>query len=249
MSDLIQILGGIYQIQNTANGKRYVGSAVNLAQRERNHWSSLRRGDHGNRHLQNAWNKYGEDKFEFKVVGRCAPERLIELEQEVIDHLKPEYNMCLVAGSKLGTKHTEETRVKIGNGNSGKKRTPEQRANMSRAGKGRRWSPAQRINSMGRIVSSKTRAKLSIASAGRTLSSEWRAKISASNKGRKASPETRAKISAAGNGRRHSLKTRAKMSTSHKREFNKGPHVLWHVNRGIINPNCMFCGPTAHKEK
>ena len=61
-------LSGIYKIANLVNGKRYIGGSVNLKHRLVCHKSGLRRGRHKNPHLQNAWNKYGEENFEFKII-------------------------------------------------------------------------------------------------------------------------------------------------------------------------------------
>jgi group I intron endonuclease len=65
---------GIYKIINVLNNKFYVGSAVDFKRRKRRHWWMLRRGDHANKHLQAAWNKYGEKAFTFVVVEE-HPER------------------------------------------------------------------------------------------------------------------------------------------------------------------------------
>ena len=43
---------GIYEILNTVNGKRYIGSAVNLAKRWKEHRTGLNRKDHANQILQ-----------------------------------------------------------------------------------------------------------------------------------------------------------------------------------------------------
>jgi group I intron endonuclease len=59
---------GIYKIINVINNKFYVGSAVDFRRRKRIHWWKLRRGDHVNKHLQAAWNKYGEKSFTFVIV-------------------------------------------------------------------------------------------------------------------------------------------------------------------------------------
>lgn len=59
---------GIYKIINVVNNKFYVGSAVDFKRRKRIHWWKLRRGDHVNKHLQSAWNKYGEKAFTFVIV-------------------------------------------------------------------------------------------------------------------------------------------------------------------------------------
>jgi group I intron endonuclease len=60
---------GVYKITNTVDGKVYIGSTTtNADYRWSTHRSALRTGKHYNRHLQNAWNKYGESAFTFEVV-------------------------------------------------------------------------------------------------------------------------------------------------------------------------------------
>lgn len=58
----------IYAIVHIASGKRYVGSTVDRKSRRAHHWSALRGNRHHCPHLQNAWNKYGEDAFEFRIL-------------------------------------------------------------------------------------------------------------------------------------------------------------------------------------
>jgi DNA-directed RNA polymerase specialized sigma24 family protein len=65
---------------------------------------------HGNRHLQNSWNKYGPDAFEFSTLLYCAPEDLIASEQRLIDTLNPDYNLMRVGD--VGWVHSEETKAK-----------------------------------------------------------------------------------------------------------------------------------------
>ena len=135
---------GIYKITNTHNGHRYVGSAVSLTHRWYVHRYRLRRGTHGNPHLQAAWNKYGELAFEFHVIGTCPPEDLLRMEQHLLDDLQPEYNICLTAGSTLGRTLSPETRSRMSAEQKGKKRAPyslEARANMSAAQKGKKKAP------------------------------------------------------------------------------------------------------------
>lgn len=60
---------GVYKITNTVDGKVYIGSsAVDIDCRWSTHRALLRTGKHYNRHLQRAWNKYGESVFTFEVV-------------------------------------------------------------------------------------------------------------------------------------------------------------------------------------
>lgn len=58
----------IYAIVNKLNGKRYVGSSISIDERWRDHRKHLRENRHHCRHLQNAWNKYGEGSFEFVIL-------------------------------------------------------------------------------------------------------------------------------------------------------------------------------------
>src|SRR6185312_1218021 len=78
---------GVYQIKNLVNGKRYVGSASkSLSDRGEYHFWQLRTDSHYNKHLQNAWNKYGEESFVFEEIEYCSPEMCVPREQCWIDY-------------------------------------------------------------------------------------------------------------------------------------------------------------------
>lgn len=55
-------------IRNKVNGKKYIGQSVDIEKRFYEHKRTLRKNKHNNEHLQRAWNKYGESKFEFKII-------------------------------------------------------------------------------------------------------------------------------------------------------------------------------------
>lgn len=60
---------GIYQILNKQNLKCYIGSTRrNFHDRFKDHKRSLKKNKHHSKHLQAAWNKYGEEVFEFNVL-------------------------------------------------------------------------------------------------------------------------------------------------------------------------------------
>lgn len=69
---------GIYIIKNIETCQEYLGSTVNLYQRLHQHEYELMRGIHCNTHLQNSWNKYGKDCFEWSI----------EFEYNAIDEVK-----------------------------------------------------------------------------------------------------------------------------------------------------------------
>lgn len=119
---------GIYQITNKVNGNCYIGSSVDLQRRRRQHFNNLANGTHVNSHLQNAYNKYGNDSLEFEIIefidiNDDIKETLLEREQFWIDTVNPEYNILPVAGSNLGFKHSEETKLKISNSTKGVKKS------------------------------------------------------------------------------------------------------------------------------
>lgn len=205
---------GIYEIVNTANGKRYVGSAVNFSRRWRDHTRRLGEGTHHTPTLLASWRKYGAAAFEFRKVLICAKEHLVLYEQIVMDAMKPEYNIRPQARSNLGVKYSGEARAKISaalKGNKcalGWKRTPEQRVKDA-AGKLGKPSPM-----LGRKHSPDARKKISDAHCGKKFSDETKAKMSAAKL--KMSPETRTKMSIAQMGKKRSPESLAKRAATIK---------------------------------
>lgn len=169
---------GIYEILNTVNGKRYIGHARKFSKRWKEHVGRLTKGKHHSRHLQAAWDKYGEAAFKFRIILTCAPtkEMLLFYEQQLIDKAQPEYNIARIAGSTLGTKRTPEfcaaisERMRGHHYGKGYKRTPEQCENISKS------------------------------QTGKVLSPEHKAAISKGGRGIKKSPETRERMSRAQKG-------------------------------------------------
>src|SRR5262245_27641183 len=88
----------IYAIENHETGSLYIGSTTAFYRRKTEHLWMLRRQQHTSRHLQNAWDKYGEESFSFYVLEPCDPSELLIREQSYLDTFKPEYNICLIAG-------------------------------------------------------------------------------------------------------------------------------------------------------
>jgi group I intron endonuclease len=181
------VITGIYQITNLRNGKSYVGSAVRFNSRWRLHKTQLSQGKHHSVVMQRAWDKYGETAFEFKRLLVCAKEDLLWFEQRAIDVLKPAYNICKVAGSVLGYRHTEEAKKEAAEratGNThrrGRKEPAEVCARISAGRKGK---------GLGRVFTEETKEKIAAAQRGRTLTEEQKENLRRINTGRKQSPET-----------------------------------------------------------
>ena len=168
---------GIYIIKNHINGKFYSGSAVDIEKRIYEHVWALRNGRHCNIHLQRAWDKNKEEVFSFEKYLICKKEDLIFNEQLTIDASiirygrKNIYNISPTAGSSLGRKHSEATKIKIGltskgrwtgkhhteetkrkirlnniGKNKGKRASPEARKKMSEARRGKKFSKKWKLN-------------------------------------------------------------------------------------------------------
>lgn len=103
---------GIYCIENTKNKKVYIGSSKNIYQRLLKHFALLRHNKHQNGHLQNAWNKYGEDVFRWYVLEFCSEDKLTKTEQLCIDLFGAEYNITRIVERNI---LSEESRTKQGN--------------------------------------------------------------------------------------------------------------------------------------
>lgn len=93
----------IYWIKNTQNGKFYVGSTYQRYVRWKTHKKKLRSGKHHCHHLQAAWNKYGEDAFEFKVIERVSDVSMLQQAEDrwLAEHVGKDhcYNHGLRSGA------------------------------------------------------------------------------------------------------------------------------------------------------
>lgn len=104
---------GIYKITNTVNGKFYVGQTMNGFDTR---WNPLKNNTHHNKHLQAAYNKYGEEAFTFEVILHCPPEReTLNFWEELFlrDHWNKDYCYNLREGGGNRGRHTETTKRKL----------------------------------------------------------------------------------------------------------------------------------------
>lgn len=193
-------VSGIYVLENKVDGKKYIGSSNDIARRKKEHYYDLRHSQHINPHLQNAWNKYGEENFMFKLIDYPINNETLLLEREdswmiKYNSLNKKYGYNLKTAARQIP--TEETKRK-----------------MSLAGKGR-------------IMSAETKKKLSLAKKGKKLSPKLKELackqlVHGFGKdnpfyGKKHTEETKKKLSILNKGRKHTEETIKKMSESSKR--------------------------------
>lgn len=132
---------GIYGITNKINGRTYVGqTGENFQRRYWHHQWKLRNNCHDNSHLQAAWNKYGEENFEYFIIEVVDDKsKLNDLEIAYIANYKSidkSYNMALGGVGKRGVPMSEKSKQIVGQKNRehmlGSKLSQETRDKMSR---------------------------------------------------------------------------------------------------------------------
>lgn len=181
-------MGYIYKIINKIDGKCYIGQTYNsLEERWRHH-----KGNSSNcRYLKRAFNKYGIENFEMKLICICFDEDLNKYESQYIISC----NSLVPSGYNLrqggnGAKQNEETKQKIGEtlregyssgrivnikkGKKGKPHTEETKLKLSKALTGRKIeNPVY-----GKICSEECKKKISDIAKQRIINEETRKKIS-----------------------------------------------------------------------
>lgn len=211
---------GIYTITNKVNGKIYVGFTNNFISRKQTHFANLRHNSHDNNYLQNAWNKYGEEAFEFEILEECSEEYLASQEHywaTILNVNDREYGYNRMYTHPYGrTNHSEETKEKISESKRGKKKKPnsytwkhkpESIEKMRNAKLGKKTVPCseERKRKISESNKGKKRPKtqehiekIALCLRGRkrpNFSDEWKSRLSISATGRKHTDETKRKIS------------------------------------------------------
>ena len=120
-------VSGIYQIRNIVDNKIYVGSAIDIDKRWRQHKSNLKLTKHHSIHLQRAWILYGEEHFSFEIIEYVSDKDILLIrEQYWIDKTQSYvanygYNINQKAHSRIGVKATQETKDKLSLSHIGQK--------------------------------------------------------------------------------------------------------------------------------
>jgi group I intron endonuclease len=162
---------GIYKITCVPNGKIYIGSSVDVHRRWGLHRTHLNTGNHNNKYLLRAFEKYGKESFVWEIIEECSEDILWEREQHYLDTLQPfnekGYNSARVVKAPMtGRKHTLEDRQK-----------------MSRVQKARNykhteeWKLANSLRNKGKKRSLEASAKTAAKLKGRKFTEEHKAKI------------------------------------------------------------------------
>lgn len=106
--------------------------------------------------------KYGYANFQLDIIEYVSKEKAIEIEQYYMDLLNPQYNLLKVAGSWLGYKHSEETKLKMSESRRGKIMTDETKLKMSESQRGEKNPMYGKANKtfLGRTHNEQSRRKM-----------------------------------------------------------------------------------------
>ncbi len=208
---LIQGLNkGVYRWVNKVNGKVYVGSATKTLQKRHDRYvKDFAKGRCHNRHLLQAWQKYGgRDAFRFEVLEVCETNEECLIREtwwiahyDSTDHDKG-YNVCKQGKNQAGAKRTDETKALMSKkakvrgmpkeaheaawkATKGKPKTTEHKAKT----KATHWTK--------RPDAEEIKARIAAKNSLNSPTQEQRDQISATLKGRKQSEESKAKKKAA----------------------------------------------------
>lgn len=132
---------GVYQIYNTKTNKRYIGSSLCVSRRWTQHLHLLRNGKHHSKHLQSAWNKYGEESFVFECLEYCNPEQMLQLEHKyIVDYnaTNREFGYNITEDVEHVAVLSKEDRQRISKSLIGRKWTEEQRKKFIETRTGKR---------------------------------------------------------------------------------------------------------------
>ena len=103
--------GYIYAITNKVNGKQYIGSTIRPVQyRWSAHFGLLRRKKHHSYKLQSAWDTYGEENFERKLLIVCKRSDMLYYESKLIEQAS--YNIAQDP-SRKGIENRWKNHVKV----------------------------------------------------------------------------------------------------------------------------------------
>ncbi|MDS7057081.1 NUMOD3 domain-containing DNA-binding protein [Klebsiella pneumoniae] len=144
-----RLFGSIYKVENTINGKIYIGqTTMRLVDRKKVHIYDARHHK-SNSPLHEELRKYGRENFSWKIIDEAKDRQELNAKEiywiSHYDSIVKGYNVTsggygMAKGEEswwFGKNHTEETKNKIGSANKGFSHTDESKKKMSQSRKGK----------------------------------------------------------------------------------------------------------------
>lgn len=181
---------GIYAITNLVNGKMIIGQSADIYRRWKDYRVALRGHRYKNIHLQRAWDKYGENNFQFHILILCSIDNLDGEEIRLIKKYgttNPDFGYNIESGGNRSPM-TEETRRKLSKANIGKIISAETRRKISNANKGQKRSFEFKQKMREMKVGNKN------PNFGKPHSEEHKKKLSCAQKGKPKSEDTKLRM-------------------------------------------------------
>lgn len=138
----VKIISGVYAIVHTASGRIYVGSSINLKRRKKEQLASLRHNKNRNKRLQSAWNEFGEQAFEWRLLESILDTSILrQAEQKWMDKYRSYeaqhgFNQSPNSESNLGYKMPPEVGAATSRRLRGHKPSPETCARIAAKARG-----------------------------------------------------------------------------------------------------------------
>jgi len=104
---------GIYMLTNLLTGDMYIGQYTDLSKRFRKYFTISYIISKKELIITRALIKYGYANFSVSILEYCDRCDLTVREQHYLDKFNPQYYILKIAGSSLGFKQSEETKLKI----------------------------------------------------------------------------------------------------------------------------------------
>ena len=197
--------GGIYKIENSLDGKCYVGSAKNFERRKSEHFKQLHASTHGNKRLLNAVLKHGIENFDFIVIetlGEYVKEEYFAKEDYWISKLNSKVNGYNIADARGGDMTSHHPRNKELRELNSKLRT-EHYASLTKEERSKIYGrKGKDHHGYGKPRSQETLRKMHESMSGenhwfygKKLTKDHVAKIADANRGKTRSQETKALLS------------------------------------------------------
>jgi group I intron endonuclease len=74
---------GIYKITNINTGNMYIGSSINIEQREKDHFNMLKNNKHHSKELQRSYNRTKDKNvFKFEIIEEVKDETELKVREQ-----------------------------------------------------------------------------------------------------------------------------------------------------------------------